>query len=119
MRRRQADRRVKARFEVVGDLWGTVETVLRLPLRNVGLTGALIESHVPLAIDSVHRIAWDAGGEEMSAEVRVRHVKGAPGADGEQTYLVGVEFVAPNPVLADQIQRWLAGAAGAVDTSGV
>ena len=118
MRRRQADRRVRPRFEVVGNLWGTVETVLRLPLRNVGLTGALIESHVPLAVDSVHRIAWDVDAQEMSAEVRVRHVKAIGGADGEQTYLVGVEFVAKNPVLADQIQRWLAGVAEAADTSG-
>lgn len=119
MRRRHADRRVRPRFEVVGDLWGTVETVLRLPLRNVGMTGALIESHVPLAVDSVHRIAWDVDGQEMSAEVRVRHVKEIGGADGEQTYQVGVEFVAPNPVLVEQIQRWLAGVSGQADATGV
>ena len=41
MKRRLGDRRVRPRFEIVGELWGTLETVLRLPLRNVGIGGAL------------------------------------------------------------------------------
>ena len=44
------DRRIRPRFDIVGDLLGTLETVLRLPLRNVGRRGALIHSHVPLPI---------------------------------------------------------------------
>lgn len=118
MRRRNGDRRVRPRFEVVGDLWGTVEAVLRLPLRNVGLNGALIESHMPLAMDSIHRIAWDTFGQEVSAEVRVRHVTGMLGADGEQVYRVGVEFVAPSPVLTEQIQHWLTVVSGQTGASG-
>ena len=117
MRRRDADRRSRPRFEIVGELWGTVETVLRLPLRNVGLKGALVESHVPLAVDSVHRIAWEVERRETSAQVRVRHVQHVGGADGEQTYLVGVEFVSPSPVLIEQIQRWLVESAGYGDMS--
>jgi hypothetical protein len=30
------------------------------------------------------------------------------GADGEQTYWVGVEFLARNPAMDDQIRRWMA-----------
>lgn len=119
MRRRQGDRRVRPRFEVVGDLWGTAETVLRLPFRNVGLRGALLQSQVPLAVDSVYRIAWDVNAAEMFAEVRVRHVKETGGHDGQQTYLVGVEFVAPNPMLTEQIQQWLAAVSGQVDATKV
>ena len=48
MRRKMADRRVRPRFDIVGDLWGTLETVLRLPVRNVSRGGAMIHSHVPL-----------------------------------------------------------------------
>ena len=54
MRRKIGDRRIRPRFDIVGDLWGTLETVLQLPLRNVGRGGALIHSHVPLPSHSVH-----------------------------------------------------------------
>jgi hypothetical protein len=82
------------------------------------LNGALIESHMPLAVDSIHRIAWDATGQEISAEVRVRHVTEILGADGEHVYRVGVEFVAPSPVLTEQIQHWLTVVSGQIDASG-
>lgn len=118
MKRRHGDRRVRPRFEVVGDLWGTVETVLRLPLKNVGLNGALIESPVPLAEGSIHRIGWDVDGSDMSAEVLVRHVSRIKGADGEHTYMVGVEFVSSGPALAEYLQRWLTDDVGAAGTSG-
>ena len=108
MRRRLVDRRAQPRFEIVGDLWGTVETVLRLPLREVGLNGALIQSHIPLAVDSIHRIACDGEGGETSAQIRVRHVRKAIGADGEESYWIGVEFLARSPAMVEQIRQWMA-----------
>ena len=63
MRRKIGDRRIRPRFDIVGDLWGTLETVLQLPLRNVSRGGALIHSHVPLPSHSVHRIAFNADGQ--------------------------------------------------------
>lgn len=118
MRRRQADRRTRPRFEVIGDLWGTVETTVRLPLRNVALNGVLLESQVLLAVDSVHRISWDVDGHEVSAEVRVRHVRPVEGADGDRTYLVGVEFVTPSPLLAEQLRCWLLQLSSETEPSG-
>ena len=61
MRRKIGDRRIRPRFDIVGDLWGSLETVLRLPLRNVSRGGALIHSHVPLAV-SVGASDCAAGG---------------------------------------------------------
>jgi hypothetical protein len=66
VRRKIGDRRIRPRFDIVGDLWGSLETVLRLPLRNVSRGGALIHSHVPLPPQSVHRIALQADGQELS-----------------------------------------------------
>jgi len=90
----------------VGDLWGTLETVLRLPLQNVGPGGALIESHVALPAESVHRLTFRFAGQDAATHVRVRHVKPTVSSDGERTYLVGVEFLSLHPALADQIDRW-------------
>jgi hypothetical protein len=92
----------------VGDLWGTLETVLRLPLRNVSPGGALIESHVALPAESVHRLTFRCDGQDAAAQVRVRHVKPTISPDGERTYLIGVEFLSAHPALVGQVERWTA-----------
>jgi len=111
-----ADRRIRPRFDIVGDLWGTLETVLRLPLRNVSRGGALIHSHVPLPLHSVHRLAFWAEGRELTVPVRVSRVDAQVSADGERTYLIGVEFVAAEPQLLAFVERMLA--TGASEAAG-
>jgi hypothetical protein len=110
VKRRLGDRRIRPRFELVGDLWGTLETVLRLPIRNVGTGGALFESHVPLAAESIHRLTWRCDDREAAVQVRVRHVRPIEAADGERGYLIGIEFMSLNPMVAGQIEEWLAAA---------
>jgi hypothetical protein len=101
------DRRIRPRFDIVGDLWGTLETVLHLPLRNVSRGGALIHSHVPLPSQSTHRLTFNADGQNLSVPVRVSHVAPQVSADGEQTYLIGVEFLSAQPALLTAIEGWL------------
>jgi c-di-GMP-binding flagellar brake protein YcgR len=113
VRRKLGDRRSRPRFDIVGDLWGTLETVLRLPLRNVGRGGALIHSHVALPLESVHRLTFVSDGRDLSTQVRVRHVEQDMSADGERTYLIGVEFISATPALQEQIERWLLAGEGA------
>jgi delta 1-pyrroline-5-carboxylate dehydrogenase len=108
VRRKIGDRRNRPRFDIVGDLWGTLETVLRLPLRNVSRGGALIHSHVPLPSQSVHRLAFQSNGQDLSVPVRVSHVDTQVSADGERTYLIGVEFLSTQPALVELIDRWMA-----------
>jgi hypothetical protein len=117
VRRKMGDRRIRPRFDIVGDLWGTLETVLRLPLKNVSRGGALIHSHVPLPSQSVHRLAFESGGQDLSVPVRVSHVDAQVSADGERTYLIGVEFLSAQPALLEFVERWLA--AGEGEAAGV
>jgi hypothetical protein len=84
--------------------------VLRLPIKNVGMGGALFESHVPLAAESIHRLTWKCDERETAVQVRVRHVRPIESADGERSYLIGIEFLSMNPLIAGQIQEWLAAA---------
>jgi hypothetical protein len=119
VRRKLGDRRIRPRFDIVGDLFGTLETVLRLPVRNVGRQGALIQSHVPLPLESVHRLTFQSDGQDVSADVRVRHVETELSLDGERTYLIGVEFVMVPPVLGQQIERWLDAGEGQAADGGV
>jgi hypothetical protein len=106
------DRRIRPRFDIVGDLWGSLESVLRLPLKNVSRGGALIHSHVPLALQSVHPLALHADNQELSVPVRVSHVDPRTSADGERTYFIGVEFVSIQPVLAQLVDRLLVAGRG-------
>jgi len=108
VRRKLGDRRVRPRFDIVGDLWGTLESVLRLPVRNVGRGGALIHSHVPLSSGSVHRLTLESAGVPLTTQVRVQRVEPRNSRDGERTYLIGVEFVSPHPALLEQVDRWVA-----------
>jgi hypothetical protein len=112
VRRKLGDRRIRPRYDIVGDLWGTLETVLSLPLRNVSPGGALIESHVPLPAESVHRLMFRCEGQDAAAQVRVRHVKPAISIDGERTYLIGVEFLSVHPALVTQVARWMSAESG-------
>ncbi len=107
MRRKLGDCRSRPRYDVVGDLWGTLETVLRLPLRNVGAGGALIESHVALPAESIHRLTFSYGGQDASTQVRIRYVKPTISGEGERTFLMGVEFLSVHPALVAQIDRWM------------
>src|SRR3954465_3270865 len=106
VRRKMGDRRNRPRFDIVGDLWGTLETVLRLPLKNVSRGGALIHSHVALPSQSVHRLAFQSNGHDLSVPVRVSHVDTQISADGERTYLIGVEFLALQPALVGVADAW-------------
>jgi hypothetical protein len=114
VRRKIGDRRIRPRFDIIGDLWGTLETVLQLPLRNVSRGGALIHSHVALPSHSVHRLAFNADGQDVSVPVRVSHVDTQVSADGERTYLIGVEFLAVHPALLELIERWAVSGRGEV-----
>lgn len=112
VRRKLGDRRIRSRYDIVGDLWATLETALRLPLKNVGRGGALIHSHVPLPPESIYRLTFESDGREVSAPVRVCHVKTQVSADGERTYLIGVEFVSAPPAVLEQVERWMAAGPG-------
>jgi hypothetical protein len=106
-KRKLGDRRIRPRFDIVGDLWGTLETVLPLPLKNVGRGGALLESRVALVAESVHRLTFRAKGDDILIPVRVRHVRAHRSDSGEEIFLIGLEFMTAHPVLIEQIDRWL------------
>ena len=113
MSRRIGDRRSKNRFEIVGDLWGTMETTATLVVRNLGPRGALLESPFALEPDSMHWVQAIVDGEAQPLRFRVRHAvdTASPGP-----YLIGVEFVVVNERTQAFIDRHC-GAAGAAGTT--
>jgi len=112
MRRKLADRRGRPRFEIVGDLWGTLDTAVAMLLRDIGRGGALVQSALPLPERSVHNVAVSGGGAQTPASVRVQHVRPALAEDGRPCFLIGLEFLSVPPGLSAQIERWLAAGPG-------
>ena len=119
MQRRLGDRRGRPRFEIVGELWGTLDAVVGMPLVNVGRGGALVESSVPLTPESVHHVAVTCDGKPTPTSVQVRHVKPVVGPDGKNRYLIGVQFLTMPAALLSQIDAWLGHSSGAVVPEGV
>jgi hypothetical protein len=107
MRRKLADRRGRPRFEIVGELWGTLEMVLGFTLMNVSPGGAQVRSAVPLTTGSEHHVTISCQGLHAPTRVRVRHVEPWVAEDGAREYIIGLEFVTSGPVLQAQIQHWL------------
>ena len=114
MQRRLGDRRGRPRFEIVGELWGTLDAVVGMPLVNIGRGGALVESPVPLAPQSVHHVAVTCDGQPTPASVQVRHVNAVVGPDGRNRYLIGLEFLSVPSALLAQIEEWMADLNGRV-----
>jgi hypothetical protein len=103
MKRRIGDRRAKARFEIVGELWGSLDANATFTVRNLGSSGALLESPVALAPDSMHWVSAIIDGQAEPLRVLVRYSVRNEGA----RFLTGVEFVSVTPATQAFIRRQL------------
>jgi hypothetical protein len=107
MKRRIGDRRSKPRFEIVGDLWGSVDVSSSLSVVNLGRGGALLESPVPLVLESVHSVVAVTEEESHKVTLRVRHSTGDE-RQGRRRFLIGVEFLDVSPALDAFLERHVA-----------
>jgi hypothetical protein len=114
-RRRGNDRRVPPRFEIVGDLWGTLDITRPVRVVNISMQGALIEIDRRWDIGSVHTVTIASGGDPCRGRMCVRHIREA--GEREGSFLAGVEFLSVSPGMAGEIARWLAANGGSVAES--
>jgi hypothetical protein len=106
-RKRLGDRRLRPRFEVVGQLWGALDTVESLRLCNLGHGGALLEARFSLQVDTVHRVRFGTNGQTADVQARVRHVTKSHQPPRER-YLIGLEFLGLPPTAEDRLGQILA-----------
>jgi hypothetical protein len=112
--RRFGDRRDPVRYEVVGKLLGTLETVDTGRIVNISATGALMEMTIPVAVGSVHSIQLNLNGQTERVTVRVRRT--AP-ASTDDRYAVGVEFLSPSVALTESVTGLIASTQGRMTDS--
>lgn len=106
--RRLGDRRGHPRFEILGQLWGSLETVEPLQLQNLSTGGAMVESPVPLPVDSVQRLRVSYDGQISDVQARVLHVRASALALEGERFLIGLEFLALRSPLAEHVERLVA-----------
>ena len=119
MQRRLGDRRGRPRFEILGDLCGALDTTVEMVLLDVGKTGALVRSPVPLVSQSVHHVVVNCGGQPTATRVRVQHARQVIGPDTHACYLIGLEFLSMPAALQAQIVAWSGDAAPLAPAEGV
>ena len=100
---RLADRRNATRFEIVGELWGSVQALEPLRVCNLTPEGALVESVAPLPVGSVQPIRLVQGAQATDLRAAVRHLSPVHLAGGGRRYRVGLEFLNLNEGAAKSI----------------
>ena len=90
---RLADRRMATRFEIVGDLWGSVQALEPLRVCNLAPEGALVESVAPLPVGSVQPLRVILGPHTTEVRAVVRHLSPVYLQEGGRRYRVGLEFI--------------------------
>ena len=102
---RLADRRMAVRFEIVGELWGSVQALEPLHVCNLAPEGALVESSAPLPVGSVHPLRLVQGAQTTEVRAAVRHLAPVYLQGGAKQYRVGLEFLNVNDQAAASIGR--------------
>jgi hypothetical protein len=111
---RLGDRRNELRFEIIGQLFGSLESVESLPLHNIGPGGALVESELALSPDAVYAVRLGLNGDTADIQATVRHVRLITSPTGTARYLVGLEFQGLSDAALGHIERIVAAQGGAV-----
>lgn len=107
MKRRIGDRRSRPRFEIVGDLWGSVDVGASLNIVNLGRGGALLESPVEFTPESVHSMLAVTADESCAVTVLIRHSAPAE-RHGRRSFLLGVQFLDVSAALEQLLNRRMA-----------
>ena len=100
-----SDRRAEPRYDVIGALWGVLELHEEARLRNVSATGVLLDSPVPMALDSEQTIRLEVDGQGVTVDARVRHVRQQNNDSREPRYVIGLEFIEPPSSVLQSIEQ--------------
>jgi PilZ domain len=100
-----SDRRQDERFDVVGAMWGVLELNEPARIDNVSVTGALVDSPVPAALDSSQVLHLTVDGQEIKVEAHVRHVRAIPTGRFEERFMIGLEFASPPLTVIHAIEQ--------------
>ena len=101
------EKRRSERVEILGDLEGAATVIQPISIKELSRGGALIESAVPLHVDSVHQFRLSLGDTAVVVRGRIAHCRISDVDEEHVTYAAGVDFVALSDAAAEAIATFL------------
>ena len=98
-------RRRHLRYEIVGTIAGAVVSTEVLKVVNIGASGALIESDLPLPLNGEYRMQLVVASTVIDAVAKVRRVADRRRSLDGARYSIGVEFLDLSLEAQDAIER--------------
>lgn len=103
----QDHRRQAVRFEVLGRMAGSVASMETLQLVNLGMSGALVESALPLPPNAEFKMQLVLDGHVSEATVKIRRINEIRRENGSLRYRIGLEFLALSAEAEEAIQQFV------------
>jgi hypothetical protein len=100
-------RRQALRFEVLGRMAGSVASMETLQLVNLGTSGALVESALPLPPNGEFKMQLVLDGHVSEATVKIRRVNEIRRENGALRYRIGLEFLALSAEAEEVIHQFV------------
>lgn len=97
------DRRSESRFEIVGDLWGTLQLAAPCRVRDVAAHGIGVESTSVLEPGGTYHGILEWPGGRQPCHVLVRHARLSGSRQHPAPFLSGVEFLDRMPGVIDDL----------------
>jgi hypothetical protein len=104
---RLTDKRDAERIEIVGELHGEVMVFETLTIKEIGTTGAQVETRFPLHVDSLHDVRLTLGDRSVVLKCRVAHCSISDRGHKIVTYRSGLEFVEPSERVTSVILEFI------------
>jgi hypothetical protein len=95
------------RLEIYGGLPGEVMVYQPLAIKEISRGGALIETSVPLQVDSLHGLRLSLGDTSIVVKGRIVHSRICDVEQGGVVYRVGIEFIEPSDHVLEAIDEFM------------
>ena len=103
----EPEKRDADRVPILGDLPGEVMVFQPMLIRELGRTGATVETRFPLHLDSLHDLRLELGTTNVVVKGRVVHSRISDVDQDIVTYRNGLEFVEPSERITSAITEFL------------
>jgi PilZ domain len=107
------EKRARERIEILGELSGEVMVFQPLSIKEISQGGCLVETTLPLHLNSLHEVRLTLGDRSIVLKGRVAHCRISDMDQEIVTYRSGIEFIEPSDrvrnVILDFIETVKAG----------
>ena len=94
-------------MEIMGELLGEVMVYQPMGIKEISVSGALIETSFPLRVDSLHEVRLMLGDTSIIVKSRIVHSHICDLEEGGVVYRVGLEFVEPSERVLEAIGEFM------------